>query len=263
MVVFIERLPHPVLHPFVKAYWYLSMRQGSGVPLTMSPSPEQCLYFYPRAQPLPLDLQGQPLPVYDNIMMGQAVSGGTKMIVPDEYCMVKILFQPGGMFRLFGVPMTHLANRYEETAAVLGSPIEAWNEQLMNTSTPDEAIRICNEFLISYLSKKKLSSNPIDWVLTQPTLHQRSIDQLAADACLSSRQFERKFLERVGVSPKMYQRVIRFNQAMKFKNTNPSKKWIDITYACGYFDQMHLLRDFRQFTGTTPSIFDFDHAVIY
>jgi AraC-like DNA-binding protein len=50
---------------------------------------------------------------------------------------------------------------------------------------------------------------------------------------------------------------------MKLKDEFPHKKWIDITYECGYFDQMHLLRDFKQFTGGNPSGFDFENSIIY
>lgn len=86
---------------------------------------------------------------------------------------------------------------------------------------------------------------------------------LAWVACVSSRQFERQFLERIGVSPKIYQRLLRFNQVMNLRKQNPALKWVDITYHCGYFDPNHLLRDFKQFTGVVPSGFDFENAVIY
>jgi AraC-like DNA-binding protein len=248
---------------FVKEYWLLNLVSGSGVPLSMSPAPEQCLYFYPRNQPIPFGMNGKPLPSFDNLIMGQALTGGTTLLVPDGYCMFKILFQPGGMNRLLGMPMSLFANTYEETTAVLGNDVKQLREQIYNAQNLAEMARFSDEFLLRQLTKTKLQLLPIDYTIKHPYFHLRSIDQLAADACLSTRQFERKFLERIGVSPKIYQRLIRFNHAIKLKNTYPSRKWIDITYACGYFDQMHLLRDFKQFTGTVPSHFDFDHAIIY
>jgi AraC-like DNA-binding protein len=255
--------PAPLLRSFVKEYWLLDLAKGSGVPLQMSPIPEQCLYFYPRSLPQPFDHDGKPLAVFDNVIMGQAISGGSQLLVPDGYCMFKILFQPGGMYRLFGTPMSLFANGYEEMTAVLGQSVQLLREQIYNARNLAEMARFSDAFLLQHLAKSKRDLLPIDKAINQQQLHLQTLDQLAADACLSNRQFERKFVERIGVSPKIYQRLIRFNQAMKLKNANADLKWIDITYACGYFDQMHLLRDFKQFTGVTPRIFDFDNALIY
>jgi AraC-like DNA-binding protein len=259
-----KRDPAPLLRSFVKEYWLLDLIKGSGVPLQMSPIPEQCLYFYPRSLPIPFDANGKPIAAYNNIIAGQTVSGGQKLLVPNHYCMFKILFQPGGFYRLFGTPMTLFADTTVETISVLGNPVNILRDQIANAEGFTGMVAAAETFLLNQLSKSKNDDLlPIDKVLRQSDFHLFTLDQLAADACLSTRQFERKFLERTGVSPKIYQRLIRFNQAMKLKNANTNLKWIDITYACGYFDPMHLLRDFKQFTGVTPRIFDFDNALIY
>lgn len=255
--------PHPALRPFVKAYWYLDLATGSNVPLALSPVPEQCLYFYPKSLPVPFDANGKPIAAFNNIIAGQAVTGGSKLLVPNQYCMFKILFQPSGFYRLFGTPMTLFADKTVETISVLGNPVIGLREQIANAEGFVGMVAAAETFLLNQISKSKIDLLPIDKVLQQSDFYRFSIDQLASDACLSTRQFERKFLERTGVSPKIYQRVVRFNQALKIKTAQPQKSWIDITYACGYFDQMHLLRDFRQFTGQTPTFFDFDNAIIY
>lgn len=255
--------PHPALLPFVKAYWYLDLDKGSGVPLAMSPAPEQCLYFYPRSQPQPFDLEGKPLRAFNTMIMGQAISANSKLLVPNGYCMFKILFQPGGMYRLLNVPMSYFANTYEESAAVLGGEVKQLSERICNAASAAEMVLLSDNYLTLQLSKRKVMALPIDEVLIQTDLGTQTLDQMASAACVSSRQFERQFLERIGVSPKIYQRLLRFNQVMNLKKQSPSLKWIDISYRCGYFDPNHLLRDFRQFTGTTPTSFDFDNAVIY
>jgi transcriptional regulator GlxA family with amidase domain len=98
------------------------------------------------------------------------------------------------------------------------------------------------------------------------------IDQLAKDACLSNRQFERVFKERIGLSPKFYSRLVRFTKAWLIKENNPAVTWTEIAYSCGYFDQMHLIRDFQAFTGTNPQIiaealkrqpFSLDNRIFY
>jgi transcriptional regulator GlxA family with amidase domain len=72
---------------------------------------------------------------------------------------------------------------------------------------------------------------------------------------VSLRQFERQFLERIGTSPTTFIRQARFAKALRLKRTHPALNWSSIAYECGYFDQMHLIRDFKQFTSATPTSF--------
>ncbi|MFL5788671.1 MAG: helix-turn-helix domain-containing protein [Flavisolibacter sp.] len=78
-------------------------------------------------------------------------------------------------------------------------------------------------------------------------------DQLASHACLSVRQFERVFQQRIGLAPKHFSRMVRFWQAWKMKERQPGLSWIRIAHECEYFDQMHLIRDFHEFAGVNPS----------
>jgi AraC-like DNA-binding protein len=68
------------------------------------------------------------------------------------------------------------------------------------------------------------------------------------------RQCERKSYERLGLSPKVYSRMIRFSHAYKYKESSPHTSWTEIAHRCGYFDQMHFIRDFKAFAGFTPSM---------
>jgi transcriptional regulator GlxA family with amidase domain len=82
-----------------------------------------------------------------------------------------------------------------------------------------------------------------------------SVNSFLKDACLSHRQFDRKFLERVGVSSKQYMQIIRFDKAFRMKNRYPEKDWLTIALHCGYYDYQHPVRDYKDFTGCTPNQF--------
>ena len=81
------------------------------------------------------------------------------------------------------------------------------------------------------------------------------IGDAAAEAELSVRQFERQFNEQVGVPPKLYARIVRFNAALEAKMSAPRRLWTDIAHDFGYYDQMHMVRDFEDFTGENPTAF--------
>ena len=80
-----------------------------------------------------------------------------------------------------------------------------------------------------------------------------AVDTLAADAGLSPRQLRRRFLLEVGVGPKLLCRLLRFQQIFKAVDRNEAN-WAAVAVDCGYYDQAHLINDFRQFADQTPSL---------
>jgi transcriptional regulator GlxA family with amidase domain len=78
------------------------------------------------------------------------------------------------------------------------------------------------------------------------------IRQLADWLGLSPRQLERRFRNEVGLSPKLFSRMQRFQRVFQ-KMEEPDISWVDAAVSCGYYDQAHLIRDFREFSGRTPS----------
>jgi len=86
-------------------------------------------------------------------------------------------------------------------------------------------------------------------------LKEHTLEEWAAMACLSLRQFERNFIKRVGISPKLFIRIVRFEFAMKIKNNCPDKTWSEIAMECGYTDSSHLLKEFKEFAEFPPSRF--------
>lgn len=81
---------------------------------------------------------------------------------------------------------------------------------------------------------------------------QCSVDDMARTAGLSARQIDRLMLQHVGVTPKMFLRLLRFRRAMSLAAV-PQTSWADLAALCGYHDQSHMIRDFKQFAGEAPT----------
>nr|WP_246410033.1 helix-turn-helix domain-containing protein [Granulicella aggregans] len=79
-----------------------------------------------------------------------------------------------------------------------------------------------------------------------------AINDLARSIGLSLRQYERRFADEVGMSPKLFSRVTRFQTALDTKRVEPMRSWLSIAHEFGYLDQTHMVRDFRSLSGTVP-----------
>jgi transcriptional regulator GlxA family with amidase domain len=83
------------------------------------------------------------------------------------------------------------------------------------------------------------------------------IEELAKQVHISKRQIQRDFKNYVGLSPKKYARILRFNYIFKLMQEK-DMKWVDIAIQSGYFDQAHFIKNFKEFTGEEPSNYGFD-----
>jgi AraC-like DNA-binding protein len=119
--------------------------------------------------------------------------------------------------------------------------------------------RIVEFYLLKRVEKLK-PLLPVDRAMSELVKSQGKMpmDEIAALACMSLRQFERKCHERLGMSPKQYATLIRFCKAYQMKELFPQKTWTEIAYHSGYYDQMHFIRDFKRFAGITPSFIQED-----
>lgn len=173
----------------------------------------------------------------------------------EDYLMLKVVFKPGALYRLLGIPLSEFENQYVDAELVIPGDVKAVNEQLINAQSYLEMIRIIEQYLAHKIQTIRFDKYPVDKIDKLINLQSAdfSLSRIAGQACLSTRQLERKFMERIGVGPQTYYRISRFNKAFKMKETQPGLNWFNIAIDCGYSDLQHLIKDFKQFSGTTPT----------
>jgi len=165
-----------------------------------------------------------------------------------------IAFQPDGMHRLFSIPMHELTNLDFEAHSVLGSFITRLGERLGNSRSFTERVRIVEGALLP-LAVASLGFDGISAAANGIIIAggRAGISALASRAGLSMRQFERRFTQQVGMRPKLFARIARFEAALENKARFGSKSWTEVAHEYGYYDQMHMIHDFAEFTGGTPA----------
>jgi len=155
------------------------------------------------------------------------------------------------------IQVKDLNNTYVNAEDCLGSRVSALCEQLFQMNEIDKMIEAIECYLLRLIDKRCKALEPIDrvsqWIVKQDEGF--SLNWLASQSCLSVRQFIRRFEEHVGVSPKTFQKVLRFDRAYRLKNNHPNRDWLFIALACGFYDYQHLAKDFKTFVDLTPTAF--------
>ncbi len=170
---------------------------------------------------------------------------------------IRVDFVPGGMHRMLGISMTELFDAGFDALDFFGASMKQVADRLQGIESLKEGKDIVEKFLLTHVAKLK-EILPIDYAISVLLNSSGTLpmEQMASLACLSLKQFERKCQERLGMNPKMYARILRFSKAYRMHEASPHLPWIKIAYEAGYFDQMHMIRDFKVFAGVNPSVIE-------
>ncbi len=177
------------------------------------------------------------------------------LIDPSEFTKVAgVRFKPGKARALLPVPVDELHNL--DVALEAFSPAEAvrLTEQLRSTDGVPEVFRTLEEYLTSKLRSATRPHLAVDHAveefLRRPGA--RTISAVQNETGLSHTSFIRLFREHVGLTPSVFCRIQRFQSVLRQLETGQPVRWAEVAVSCGYFDQAHFIRDFREFSGLTP-----------
>jgi AraC-like DNA-binding protein len=165
-----------------------------------------------------------------------------------------IFFQPAALNLLFGLPAASITNADHDACGVVGPSVSDLRERLGNCRLFHERVRVAEEFFI-HLGSKTPPADSVELAAREILRHRGlcRIEALAQDTGLGSRTFQRRFKQTIGLSPKAYARIVRFQSALQAKAVSPQMTWTDIAYKYGYHDQMHMVHDFQGLSNESPS----------
>jgi AraC-like DNA-binding protein len=172
--------------------------------------------------------------------------------------MVGVRLKPGGAWRLFGLPAALLADDHVDLAEVGGPEIANWTEQLAVPRSAAGRLRLLDGLLLRAARRRRDSHPAVGWAVEQLRRYPDSarIGDLAAEASLSMRRFSELFIREVGVNPKGFARIRRFRSVIgRLQQRGGEIDWSALSLESGYADQAHLIRDFREFSGLTPTAY--------
>jgi AraC-like DNA-binding protein len=165
-----------------------------------------------------------------------------------------VFLKPLSLWQLFRIPSNLLFNKDYDAEDLLGrEALDLWSK-LAECSTFAQRIRAMEEYLLPFALRaqgRTLIMKTAQYM--QDRKGAIRIDEIAHHAALSMRQYERRFVEETGLTPKTFARTTRFQRALDAKRLFPGRSWLSIAHEFDYFDQMHMVRDFQSLGGDAPN----------
>jgi hypothetical protein len=250
--------PHSDLKSLVKCYWTLEIPSEKGAQRQLI-IPDGCIEM--------IFILGEDIKRYTTgdefiiqpcaMILGQITQ--PFFVEPTGYVKsFAIRFYPYGFANFMRTPIKKLANKETPIAFVFG---EKTSKELMQkiiaAKHTEERIEIAERFLLDMLNNRatidSIVKTTIDTILL--TRGSTPISSILKDDLSKRRQLERKFIKQIGISPKQLGKVIRLQTALKMLLNRQSENLTKIAYESDYYDQAHFIKDFKEFTGTTPKDF--------
>jgi AraC-like DNA-binding protein len=165
--------------------------------------------------------------------------------------------RPEGVEPLLDLPAAVIGERVAVLEDVIGPTARELEDRVLSAPAED-ALRTLGEVLV----ERRARADPPQSLLRQAAAAvrrshgRRRISAIAADLSVSPRRLERHFLTHVGMSPKLFSRLVRFDRAVRAMATRGTTSWADFAVSHGYADQAHFINEFREFAGVPPAEFE-------
>lgn len=206
----------------------------------------------------------QSVAVPQSFLTGQATTS-YRLSVLGAIGMVGIVFRPAAMHTLFNLPVSELTDERLNIAEILpdshrgsakrGGEIKDLQDKIIEARNTTERIGLLTHFLTIQLMKNEHRFDAIDFTVNQIVDAKGIINvtDMTNDLFMCRRQFERKFFQKVGLSPKFYARIRRMGHLCSLMTGKRQVNWHSMLLDCGYYDQAHFIKDFTAFLGRTPT----------
>lgn len=250
------------LAPYVRFYWVLEADVCSGEQFVHRSAADSCveMVFHYNASFDEVTTSGSIEPSPLASIQAQSTRF-RRFSTRENFGIFGAYLYPFAIPRLFSFPAYDLTNISPDLESMFGAEGKRLEEQMITAADTERRIGIINSFLEAKLDASARDLSPVCRTIKSVIGAGGGINvsKAARDLSLSTRQFERKFKEFAGLTPKLYSRVARFQTATQHR-VDGNRNLTDIAHACGYYDQSHFINDFREFSGYTPKEYFWNEA---
>ena len=246
--------PPEMLKPFIKYFWALESNAADNAEKTFSAIPDGCpgvIMVQSDKEAFCMD-NNKKLP---NIFLyGQTIAPAS-FSSSGKLGAIGICFQPHALKSIFGFNADELTSSCIDLTLIGHKKKNNLPEQLSTAATIDDQIKILSFYLFEQHQNNNRHPDEITKYAISQLIQSKgniSLKALQQNIKLSERSLERKFKESVGISPKLFSRIIRFQESLNQLRKSNYDKLSDIAYENDYADQSHFIKVFKEFTGFSP-----------
>jgi AraC-like DNA-binding protein len=245
--------PPEILKPFVRYFWSLESDGDPAEQKNFRTIADGCPgIIYQHADKGTYHQNGKALP--ETFLFGQTTKHA-EITVSGEFSTVGIYLVPNAIKSIFGFHAGELTDSCMDANLLAQKQNLDLSEQLANASSVEKKVEILSTFLGSQMNRNNKRNNENMQYALSLIAQSKGIvplNQLQEELKLSERTFERHFKEYVGISPKLFSRICRFQSSLKQLRESDYLKLSDIAFENNYADQSHFIRSFKEFSGVSP-----------
>ena len=174
--------------------------------------------------------------------------------------MFVIQFKPYGAYPFFHSPMSTFSNRIFHAKEVFGEQILELRDQLITAKDPKEKFDLAEQWLEVKFDKKKQPSATLLKMLEKVETEKSAthFDDIFSEYPFTRKHLIDQFKKYVGLTPKYYQRILKFNDILAKIQRKETLSWAQLSYEYGFSDQAHFIKTFKHFSGFSPKAFIFE-----
>ena len=235
-----RRGPASEVAPWITHYWMINWDLGGCEPQVVEslPHPNIHLIFEKGTSVV----SGVQTCKFSRVLEGQARVFGVK-------------FRAGGFRPFLDRPVAKLADRIVPASRVFGKDLEPLETILLSSGKEDDKVQAADDFFRAHAPRPdprvEMAGHLVERILREPEI--KTVDDLANRAGMGKRRLQRIFNEYIGASPKWVIRRYRLHELVEKVNSGSQLDWSQVALELGYFDQAHLINDFKSIVGYSPA----------
>ncbi len=261
MKIFEQYIPPPPLSSYIDCFIYYQGYNPEHSIERVVPDGSVHLIF---------ELDGMPRTVYDNDSLKEQqtfdkswISGIHRKYIsisahPDSEMFV-VRFKPWGAYPFLHRRVDALNDLVLSTKDVIGDQLLSLRQDLLDGNNPADKFEVITEWLLGRYRKEYTPETfvreVVQKMVADPLFLHTNLQEMIRGMGISQKHLIQLFKKYCGVTPKFFQRIIRFNEIIPKVQNQKKISWAQISYECGFFDQAHFIKEFKHFSGFNPKEF--------
>ncbi len=246
--------PPSPLAAFVRCFWYWQGIPQPHLKERLLPTGEASIIF---------NLRDEPFRIYDAENFNrftthrQAVLSGARSTcfgidTESQECVVGIQFRPGGLFPFLSMPASDAEGLTLDLEAIWPSHASDIRDRLLASPSAHSMLKTLESCLLNRMVRPLNLHQAVTYAIGEFEDPGCSVATVVDRIGMSSNRFIQLFHHQVGLTPKLFSRLRRFQSVLETIHTTQDFEWAQVALACGYYDQAHFINDFQAFSGLTP-----------